>query len=236
MIGLILGAMAVGGLLAGRRRLIVRAALWPALLVGIAAILWPILFPTAFEVFLTRWSGAQESETHVFQYGVFGRAFYTFYAFLYYMADTPIAGYLLGLGGNAARQQDWIRMPQAAVGWQGYGGWAEDGWSRHIVELGPLLGLCFIGFRVMFTAWLGIKAIRAARRSGDVLPVILFGYVGIVLLQEQITGHGTINGFTWMFVGLCLAAARIRRTNMPLSASSQPNPAIPFERGFTRAE
>lgn len=236
MLGLILGATAVGGLLAGRRRVVVRAALWPALLVGIAAILWPILFPTVFEVFMTRWSGAQESETRIFQYGVFGRAFYTFYAFFYYMSDTPIGGYLLGLGGNAASQLHWVRFPAAAYHWQGYGAWAEDGWSRHIIELGPVVGIGFIGYRVFLTLWLARKAVRAARRTGDVTALIVFGFVGIVLLQGQITGHGTINGFAWLFVGLCLAAARSRCTSMPLSASSQPNPAIPFERRFKRAE
>jgi hypothetical protein len=211
MLGLILGAAAVGGLLAGRRREVVRAALWPALLVGIAAILWPILFPTAFEVFMTRWSGAQESETRIFQYGVFGRALYAFYAFLYYMADTPIAGYLLGLGGNAANQLDWVQRPAAAYNWRGYGGWAEDGWSRHIIELGPLVGIGFIGFRVVLTLWLARKAVHAARRTGNTTALIVFGYVGIVLLLDQIAGHGIVNGFVWIFVGVCLAAARISR-------------------------
>ena len=79
----------------------------------------------------------------------------------------------------------------------------------YIVELGPVLGIGFIGFRVMLTLWLGGKAVRAARRCADITPFVLFGYVGIVLLQNQITGHGTINGFAWFFVGLCLAAARI---------------------------
>lgn len=236
MLGLILGAAAVGGLLTGRRRMLVRAAVLPALLVGTAAVLWPILFPTAFEVFMTRWSNAQQSETQLFQFGVFGRAFHGFYAFLYHLADTPIAGYLLGFGGNAANQLDWVQLPAAAYNWQGYGAWAEDGWSRHIIELGPLLGISFIGFRVVLTLWLARKAVHAARRTGNTTALIVFGYVGIVLLQGQITGHGTINGFAWLFVGLCLAAARIGHAGAPQPASCQPKSAIPTERGFTRAE
>lgn len=218
MLGLILGAAAVGGLLTGRRRAVVRAAVLPALLVGTAAMLWPILFPTAFEVFMTRWSGAQESELHTFQFGVFGRAFHGFYAFLYHLADTPITGYLLGLGGNAANQLDWVQFPAAAYNWQGYGGWAEDGWSRHIIELGPLIGITFIGFRVLLTLWLARKAVHAARQTGNTTALVVFGYVGIVLLLGQITGHGTINGFAWLFVGVCVAAARVSREEcLPIS-------------------
>ncbi len=209
MLGLILGAAAVGGLLAGRRRMLVRGVVLPALLVSTAAVLWPILFPTAFEVFMTRWSSAEQSETQLFQFGVFGRAFHGFYAFLYHLADTPITGYLLGLRGNAANQLDWVQLPAAAYNWNGYGAWGEDGWSRHVIELGPLLGISFIGFRVLLTLWLARKAVGAARRTGNTTALIVFGYVGIVLLEGQITGHGSINGFVWVFVGVCLAAARI---------------------------
>lgn len=218
LLGLILGAAAVGGLLTGRRRAVMRAAVLPALLVGTAAVLWPLLFPTAFEVFMTRWSNAQQSETQLFQFGVFGRAFYGFYAFVYHLAETPIGGYLLGFGGNASRQLDWVQLPQAAYNWQRYGAWAEDGWSRHIIELGPLLGIGFIGLRVLLTLWLARKAIGAARRTGNTTALIVFGYVGIELLQGQITGHGTVNGFVWIFVGVCLAAARIsREERLPIS-------------------
>lgn len=236
MVGLVLAAVGIGGVIAGRQRILLRGALLPAALVIVMATLWPLVLPEAFSVFAKRWTGAMASESQVFELGVFGRAFYGFYGFIYYLGDTPLGGYLLGLGGNAASQLDWVQRPEAAYNWQGYGAWAEGGWSRHIIELGPLLGLCFIGFRVFLTLWLARKAVRAARRTGNVTALIVFGFVGIVLLQGQITGHGTINGFAWLFVGLCLAAARSRCTSMPLSASNQPNPAIPFERRFKRAE
>lgn len=227
MVGLVLAAVGIGGVIAGRQRVLLRGTLLPAALVIVMAALWPLMFPDAFSVFAERWTGAMASESRVFELGVFGRAFYGFYSFVYHLGDTPLCGYMLGLGGNASSQLDWVRLPAAAYNWRGYGGWAEDGWSRHIIELGPLLGLCFISFRVFLTLWLARKAVRAARRTGNVTALIFFGFVGIVLLQGQITGHGTINGFAWFFVGLCLAAARITRANMPLSASSQPTPATP---------
>lgn len=208
-LGLVFAAAAAAGLLAGRRKVVVRVGLWPIVLVSTTAFLWPLLFPTAFDAFSLRWSSAMESELAVFQFGVFGRVFYGFYGFIQYFDDTPLLGYFLGLGGNAANQLEWVQLPGAALMWTGYGAWAEDGWSRHIVDLGPIIGILFICFRISFTLWLGVKVVRIARRTGNIAPIILFGYVGFLLLQGQITGHGTINGFAWFFVGLCLASTRI---------------------------
>ena len=218
MLALVLFATALSGLLAKRRKVLLRGAMLPIALVTTLALLWPLAFPESFHVFSERWSGAAASESQVFRLGVFGRAFYGFYGFSYHLADTPLIGYLLGLGGNAASQLQWVQFPEAAYRWRGYGAWAEDGWSRHIVELGPLLGVAFIGLRLYLTLWLARSAARAARWSGNITAVVLFGYVGIVLLSGQITGHGTINGFTWFFVGLCLASARMLNSNPRQSA------------------
>ena len=211
MLALVFSATALGGMLANRKKVLLRGAMLPTALVATLMALWPLAFPEAFHVFSERWSGAMASESQVFKLGVFGRAFYGFYGFLYYLSDTPLIGYLVGLGGNAASQLQWVQFPAAAYNWQGYGGWAEDGWSRHIVEMGPLLGIGFIGLRLYMTLWLARNAALAARRHGNIIAVTLFGYVGIVLLLGQITGHGTINGFCWLFVGLCLAATKASR-------------------------
>lgn len=213
VIGLILASAAVAGLITGKKRVVIRTIIWPTVLLVAVAVLWPLLFPSAFEAFVGRWTSAWRFETHIFQFGIFGRAFYTLYSFIYYLPDTPAIGYLLGLGGNAARQLEWVQMPQAAIEWQGYGAWAEFAWERHIVELGPLLGIAFIVLRIGLATWLATMAIRATRLSGDPLPLTLFGYAGVALLFRQITGQGTVNGFTWMFVGFCLAAARIAINN-----------------------
>jgi hypothetical protein len=54
-------------------------------------------------------------------------------------------------------------------------------------------------------------AVRATRVSRSPLPLALFGYVGILLLNGQITGHGTVGGFAWLFLGLCMASCRIAK-------------------------
>jgi hypothetical protein len=220
---LVLLAAAFGGVITGKRRLVLWAVILPLGAVAAMALLWPLLFPKALEVFVARWAGAWRAEAQVFQFGIFGRALYGFYGFVYYFSDTPLAGYLLGIGGNAASQLDWVRMPPAALEWRGYGAWAEGGWERHIVELGPPLGLAFIILRLVLTIWLGLRAVYATRRSGEVLPVVVFGYVGIVLLYGQITGHGTVNGFGWMFFGFCLAAARCAEHSSTRLVSEAPS-------------
>lgn len=212
-VGIILAAAATAGLLTGRKRVIVRTIIWPVVLSVAAAFLWPVLFPDAFEVFMTRWANAWQSESYLFQYGIFSRALYNFYSFVYYMNDTPVFGYILGLGGNAAGQLEWVQKPQAAFVWQGYGAWAEHAWERHIIELGPALGLICIALRIWLAAWLGLKAVRATRFSGDPLPLTLFGFVGLLLVYSHITGHGSVNGYCWLFVGFCLAAVKIAANN-----------------------
>ena len=208
-IGIVLLVAIAAGLLTGRKRIIVRAALWPVAFLGAAIALWPLLFPTAYEVFLTRWIGAWVYETQIFQYGVFGRIFHPFYAFLDYLQPTPFIGYLLGFGGNASLRLDWVRLPSAAYDWVGYGIWGlEGGWAVHLIELGLLAGLAFIVFRIGLILWVGWSAYKCTHYSGHPLPFLLFGYVGTILLNGPITGQGTINGYAWMFLGFCLAAIR----------------------------
>jgi hypothetical protein len=215
-IGIVLIIAVFMGLITGRKRIIVGVGLWPALIIGLVAVLWPLLFPMAYEVFLARWIGAWAEETQIFQFGVFGRAFHGFYTFVYHLPETPSIGYLLGLGGNAASWLSWVQKPNAMYAWNGFGGWAEDGWSQHIIELGPILGLVFITYRSALTAWLGWKVAGSAPFDGNLLPVLLFGYAGMVLLYGQISGHGTSNGYAWMFFGFCLAATRLARSEVSI--------------------
>jgi hypothetical protein len=208
-IGIVLLVGSAAGLLTGRRRIIARAILWPVVVLVVAVSLWRVLFPIAYEVFLTRWIEAWAEETHIFQYGVFGRIFYPFYAFLDYLPSTPFIGYLLGFGGNASLRLDWVRLPHVAYEWTGYGIWGlEGGWAVHLIELGLFAGLAFIAFRIALTMWVGWNACKCTYYGGHPLPVLLFGYAGIILLNGPFTGQGTINGYAWMFLGFCLAAIR----------------------------
>jgi hypothetical protein len=57
------------------------------------------------------------------------------------------------------------------------------------------------------TVWLAKEALAATRRSGHPLPWLLFAFVGVIMVNGQITANGTDNGYGWLFTGFCLAAA-----------------------------
>jgi hypothetical protein len=219
--GIVSLSAAIVGLITQRRHVVFRSIFLPAMLVTAALLLYPIVFLTGYEVFMTRWQNAHTTESEIFEYGIFSRALYELYGFANHFGDTPLIGYLLGLRGNAANRLTWVRLPKAAQEWTGYDAWAEDGWSQHIIELGPLFGLLFIFYRIGFTVWLGRKTIAACRRSGHPLPILLFGYVGIILLNDTITGQGSILGYNWLFVGFCLAACQLGRQNFLASQTNK---------------
>jgi hypothetical protein len=203
---LVMVAAGLAGLLTQRLETTLRGLLLPAVCVAMAAILAPILFPSAVEAIIARWQTAYQVESAAYELGTLGRALSGFYNFATLMDQVPLCGYLLGLGGNAARQLAWVQMPDL---------WAEDGWSRHMVDLGPIVGTAFIAYRIAFTAWVARLVIASTRRSGDPFPVIVFGYVGILLLYGQLTNHGTLIGYAWLFVGVCLADPRPARAGTP---------------------
>jgi hypothetical protein len=194
----VLAAVASAGVV---KRVAARTILVPAVLVAVATALYPLLFPEGYSTFLNRWTEAEVSETQVFAWGIFGRALYAFYDFFQFLGSTPLAGYGLGLAGNASLILG-VTIP-------GFTGWAESDWSRHIVDLGPVFGMTFIAYRIALVIWLAVICIRGARRGGNQLPLILFASCAFELLIGQITGHGTVNGYTWLFTGLTLVAARV---------------------------
>jgi hypothetical protein len=175
-----------------------RGLLLPLALAAIAIILYPIVFPDGYAAFSGRWKIAAEVEHNDF--GLLSRALFGFIDFFNFLSDTPLAGFGLGLAGNASAVMG-VKIPGFAL-------WAETDWARHIVDIGPMLGLAFIAYRIALFTWLLRSCLSGVRQSGDALPILLFGYVGVELLYGQITGHGTINGYAWLFCGLCLVASK----------------------------
>ena len=181
-------------------RVSLRTVLVPAILVLVAAALYPVLFPEGYSTFMNRWSEAQAAETQMFAGGIVGRSLYGMYDFIGFLKDAPLTGYGLGLAGNASLTLG-VTIP-------GMSGWAEADWSRHIVDLGPIVGVMFIAYRVALVIWLARVSVLGARDTGTQLPIILFSCCFFELLCGQITGHGTINGYVWLFMGLTLVAAK----------------------------
>jgi len=198
-----------------------RTIVVPTLIVILAVALYPILFPEGYSTFMRRWSEAEAVETQVFAGGIFGRALYAFYDFFGFLKNTPLAGYGLGLAGNAGLILG-VAIP-------GFSGWAEADWSRHIVDLGPLVGMVFIAYRIALVVWVGRICVAGARASGSQLPILLFASCAYDLLTGQITGHGTVNGYTWLFTGLTIVAATAGVRAAHAAATGEPAiAAAPF--------
>jgi hypothetical protein len=177
-----------------------RALLVPLSLLAVLVVLYPIVFPDALSAMLTRVSEAQAAESQFSSLGIFGRALYETVDFLTFMTSAPLQGYGLGLGGNGRSyftSADANLLARIA---------AESDWSRHIVDLGPLVGVLFIIYRIAFTGLLLAQVLKATRAASKPFPLLLFGYVGIGLFYGQLTGHGIVGGFLWLYLGLCMAS------------------------------
>lgn len=210
----------IAGYLTGRKRIVLQTSVLLPMLGVVFLIGFPLVFPSAFDAFFDRWTSAYAAEREQYALGIIGRALHNYYWFLLILPDTPIAGYLLGMGGNAAHQLGWVMLPEAIQAWDQPVGWAEDPLSQHVIELGPILGLLYIVFRFGFTLWIGLRCLQATRRRGDPLPLTLFSFVGLMMAMAQMTGNGTHMAYTWIFVGLCLAASRPERTPSKLEKCS----------------
>lgn len=187
-----------------------RALLWPLLITAVALAAYPVVFPEGYEAFSARWAHAQAVEGQTYQsLGVIGRALWGILDFLRVIDEVPLLGSGLGFGGNAA----WTLGARIDGQPPPYG---ENEFARHMIDLGPLFGLAYIGLRLALLVWLARRALATTRRSGDPLPMLLLAYVAVQLVSGQVTGQGTINFYCWLVAGLLIAVthappARARR-------------------------
>ncbi len=198
---LVVAAVIGMGLLRASKTGKVGAIVLPLLLVICFVAVFPRLFPEAYSTFMERWSDAAELEGEQFHFGWVGRVLYSFYDFSRLIGQMPLLGYGVGMAGNGAVNMGVMIDGQSVLKL------AEEDWSRHVIELGPLLAVAFIAYRVSFALWLGLRALKATAQSGELLAILLYAYVVVALTEGQLTGHGLVNGFGWIYVGVCMAAA-----------------------------
>ena len=89
-------------------------------------------------------------------------------------------------------------------------GFAENAWSRPVIENGAIIGALFIFWRIWITRDLLFSCIRAVKK-GNYLAIFLFGACGPILLFGLL-GQPTNLGFAAFGGGLCLAAAVSQKT------------------------
>ena len=97
---------------------------------------------------------------------------------------------------------------------------AETDFSRHMVDLGPVLGMLYIAFRLALTAWLAAMVIRVTRLVPDPTPLVLLSFVAMVVSHGQVTGQGTITVYAWLFTGVLIAACNQAGVATPRTPST----------------
>ena len=196
------------GLLVTNRSQGVRAFCIMAAVVGLGIISMPLAFPEPTAAFVSRWTEANQTEVENYgKGGIFSRAFDEIIRFRILIDGSPMFGYGLGSAGNAAwhlgnRENIIPFATDEEIGA------AETDWGRNILELGPILGCVFIAYRLVFVSHLCLVALKATGSSDNPLPWLLFSFVSLQLAYGQITAHGTINGYIWIYIGLCLSATQ----------------------------
>jgi hypothetical protein len=88
---------------------------------------------------------------------------------------------------------------------------SEGEWGRVIAEMGIILGVGFIVFRISLVIWLGRRSASCAK-AGNVWPIILWFACAASIINGQIA-QPTNLGFMVFVAGLCLASIEL----LPLS-------------------
>lgn len=199
------GSIALGALVSAawsetyiaRRTLRLTAGL---LLVG--TVFASLLFGKQLHALGVRAAGAAEEDS-TYSYGIVNRTVNDLLHFTSFLGTTPLTGYGIASTENATDTLG-ITTPVSV----------EDDLSRNVVELGPVLGLAFILFRVWLVFWLLARAVRSVNTHSDLLPLLLIAFIGPALLYTDI-GQGTENGYVWMFAGFCIAASGSGNCEIP---------------------
>lgn len=169
------------------------------LAIGIATSL-PV-FQSTSEAFLARWTNAAVAESggDARLGGALGvienRVLPGFTGPLGRLESVPLLGYGIGIGTNVGAQ----RLSGELTFLVG-----EGGWEASLAELGVLLGLAFLAWRVALGLWLLRLALRSAM-CGNRLPLILAGTSLLPLINGPLS-QPTNLGFIVVGAGLTLAA------------------------------
>ncbi len=165
------------------------------LLVGLSFL--PV-FKEGQDTFLMRWHTAAISNDGDAVQNVSDRIFGGFLTPLHAMMRAKTFGMGVGVGSNVG-----AKLLSGKTGFL----LAEDEWSKIFLELGPILGLAFILFRIGLTCYLGILALNALMSRREALPLLIFSATGAAVLQYQ-WGPPTLLGFAVFGSGMVLASMK----------------------------
>ncbi len=182
-----------------RLRAIIRVPL--IILAGLLAFVY--VFPDAYSVMVERFTGAAAGEggSHI-------RLLHTI-TDVFALSDVSVIGRGLGIGSPGAMA---LLPPGAGLGM------SESELPRIVSEAG-IAGIFYIAFRFWLSFSLLSGAIAAARNYSNSMPLLVWSFVGLLLINGGMTFQGTINGYGWLFAGFTMAATRMKKDMQPVEPS-----------------
>jgi hypothetical protein len=206
VIAVLLVVIALGVILIVRPRAVNRFG-WTLVIFVIGALIVSQLpiFKEGFQILSDRFTSAAEATDTTIVRGTIDRVINDFTESFKNINTFPLFGYGIGIGTNVGGRI-LVGRPAILLG--------ESEWTRVQAESGPILGLAFLLWRTLLVLQLGRWSF-AALKSGNLLPILLFGSGFTVLLNGQF-GQPTILGFAVILNGLCLAATRPRVIDSPV--------------------
>lgn len=155
------------------------------------------VFDEGRRVFMMRWEAGAVSSNGDAWGGIFSRIIAGFTQPLYWASEAPFFGHGIGVGSNVGS-----RLLSGRVGFM----LAEDEWGKIFLELGPVLGAGFIGFRIFIALHMLLRSLQCLVGRNDSLPILIFAADAVAIVQNQ-WAPPTILGFAVLGAGLLLAAA-----------------------------
>ncbi len=153
-------------------------------------------FQTATKAFTARFESASETEGGL-QGVLVDRYLGGLIGALQNSSEQPFFGYGIGMGTNAGSM-----LLQGKVTYL----ISEGEWGRLIGELGPIMGLAIIFFRIQLSYLIGVASYKKIA-EGNLLPWILLSYVLLNIPQGQ-WAQPTNLGFSVLAGGLAIASLR----------------------------
>jgi hypothetical protein len=154
-------------------------------------------FKQGLETFSSRWNEALGPSGSVND-AIVKRFFSEYIGAFNSLGRIPLFGYGIGLGsnfGSAFSSGALIYML------------AESEWERTVLEMGPVVGVVWLGVRCGFGLYLLLQSWRCLRR-GHVLPWLLFGTVCLPVFNGFLQ-QPTSLGFLVFTTGLCYTAIKL---------------------------
>ena len=185
---------------------------------ALAAILpWLGFLSEGMKVFKARWTDSDSDTVKGFQTSIVDRALSDVLPPMDYILNGDL---LMGEGVGYGTM-----MAQAYLTGKRNFALGESEWPRTLLEMGPIVGLIFIGMRVALCGRMVMVSLLALRRD-NVLPILICVDSFLLVLNGQ-WGQPTTLGFAMFTAGLTFAAANLPDA-VPTSVARVRRPAQPW--------